>query len=367
MYEPVDVIKVFSEEKYVGRIALSPENLCMFEYDAEFLLDGFSISPFYLPLRSGLFTARREPFNGLFGVFNDSLPDGWGNLLIDRYLLTKGIKPQSLSVLDRLSIIGSSGMGALRYAPDRHIEADREINDINILAAEVNKVLSEVDYNVPLDVLAEMGGSPGGARPKVLISFKGNPWMVKFPSAFDQDNIGRIEYKYSLVAKRCGIEMPETELLEGKYFGVRRFDRDGDRRIHIHSASGLLYASHRFPSLDYIDLLKATLALTKNMEEAYKLFRIMAFNVFTGNKDDHSKNFSFIYKSGRWLLSSAYDLVSGFGFNDNHSTTIAGKGNPGVEDIFNVAKETGLEMKKAKHIFDEVYENSREIQTDEWK
>jgi len=367
MSEPVDLLKVFIEDKYVGRMVLSPESLCMFEYDSDFVTTGFPISPFYLPLRSGLFTARREPFNGLFGVFNDSLPDGWGNLLIDRYLLTKGIKPQSLSVLDRLSIIGSPGMGALRYVPDRHIIAGREINDINILAAEVSKVISEVDYDVPLDVLAEMGGSSGGARPKVLISYRGNPWMVKFPSSYDQDDIGRIEYNYSFTAKKCGIEMPETELFEGKYFGVRRFDRDGDRRIHMHSASGLLYASHRFPSLDYIDLIKATLALTKSMEEAYRMFRLMVFNVLTGNKDDHAKNFPFVYSEGSWNLSPAYDLVPGSGFNDNHSTTIAGKGNPDMEDIFYVVKETGLVMKKARHIFDEVYDNSREIHTDEWK
>ena len=361
MPDSIDIIKIFIEEEYVGRMVLSPERLSVFEYDSAFLSNGFSISPFYLPLRSGLFTARREPFNGLFGIFNDSLPDGWGNLLIDRYLISKGIQPQSLSVFDRLSIIGSSGMGALRYVPDRHIKAKQSINDLNILAAEVNKIISEVDYNTSLEILAEKGGSSGGARPKVLINIKGEPWIVKFPSSYDQADIGKIEYNYSLVAKKCGIEMPETALLEGKYFGVHRFDRDGNKRIHMHTASGLLYASHRFPSLDYVDLIKATLALTKNIEEAYKMFRLMVFNILTGNKDDHAKNFSFIYKSDKWCLSPAYDLVPSAGFSDNHSTTIAGKGNPAVDDIYEVAKQTGLKIKKAKEIFEEVYENCREI------
>lgn len=108
MPDSTDILRIFIEEQYIGRMVLSSKRLCVFEYDPKFLSTGFSISPFYLPLRSGLFTARREPFNGLFGIFNDSLPDGWGNLLIDRYLISKGVQPQTLSVLDRLSIVGSS-------------------------------------------------------------------------------------------------------------------------------------------------------------------------------------------------------------------------------------------------------------------
>jgi len=104
MDKHIELLKIYIDDRYLGRMVLSPENLAAFEYDTGFLKSGFSISPFYLPLRPGLFTARRDPFNGLFGVFNDSLPDGWGNLLIDRYLASKGINPRTLSVLDRLSI-----------------------------------------------------------------------------------------------------------------------------------------------------------------------------------------------------------------------------------------------------------------------
>jgi len=158
MPDSIDILKIFIEDRFVGRMVLSPERLCVFEYDPEFLSTGFSISPFYLPLRSGIFTARREPFNGLFGVFNDSLPDGWGNLLIYRYLTSKGIRPQSLSVLDRLSIVGSSGMGAIQYKPDNHISTSHDINDFDILATEIEKILSEVDYTESLEVLAKKGG-----------------------------------------------------------------------------------------------------------------------------------------------------------------------------------------------------------------
>jgi len=366
MKKSTDIVNILIDNQPLGRMVLSPDNRCLFEYDAEFLTNGFSISPFYLPLRSGLFTARREPFNGLFGVFNDTLPDGWGNLLIDRYLLTRGVKPRSLSPLDRLCIVGTSGMGALQYLPDKHIVSNQKTNDIIFLAKEVSKVLSEIDYDTSLELLAEKGGSSGGARPKVLLNINGEPWMVKFPSSFDSPEIGSLEYNWSLVAKKCGIEMSETALLEGKYFGVRRFDRVNNQRVHMHTASGLLYASHRFPSLDYIDLIKATMALTKDSEEAYKLFRLMIFNVLTGNKDDHAKNFSFLYQSGKWKLSPAYDLVPSEGFNGNHATTIAGKGNPERKDLFKVASETGLNLKRVQNIFDEVYENSFEIRLPGW-
>lgn len=367
MFNSVDIVNVFLENRNIGKMVLSPNRLCVFEYNPEFVASGFSISPFYLPLRSGAFTARAEPFSGLFGVFNDSLPDGWGNLLIDRYLTSKGVNPQALSVLDRLSIVGSSGMGALKYLPDNHIRATRKLDDLELLASEVNKVLSEVDYDASLDILAEKGGSSGGARPKVLLNIKGEPWIVKFPSSYDPDDIGNIEYNYSIVARNCGIDMPETAIFENKFFGVRRFDQSEGKHIHVHSASGLLYASHRFPSVDYIDLIKATLVLTRNTEEAFKLFRLMVFNVLTGNKDDHAKNFSYIHKENKWFLSPAYDLVPSGGFNNNHSTTIAGKGNPAISDVFEVAKETGLKLKRAKTIFDEVYENSYVIRINNWK
>lgn len=366
MFNSPEAQHISIDGTHVGRMVLSPQRLCVFEYDAEFLANGFSISPFYLPLRSGVFTAQSDPFGGLFGIFNDSLPDGWGNLLIDRYLISKEVVPGTLSVIDRLSIVGSSGMGALDYMPDNSIKSSGDIVDINTLAYEINQIVSDVEFTGDLDVLVEKGGSSGGARPKVLINIDNKPWIVKFRSAYDPKEIGEIEYKYSLVAKKCSIEMPETMLLEGKYFGVQRFDRVKNRRIHMHTASGLLYASHRYPSLDYIDLIKATLALTKNMEEAFRLFRLMVFNILTGNMDDHAKNFSFIYEKGNWMLSPAYDLVLSTGFNGNHSTTIAGNGKPTKENIFDVVKQCGLKYKTALNIYDDVYFNCEEIRTTDW-
>lgn len=366
MIKKIDALNIHFKDRLLGKMIISDENRCIFEYDVDFLKDGFSISPFHLPLREGIFTAKPEPFNGLFGVFSDSLPDGWGNLLIDRHLLSKGISPQSLTILDRLGIVGSNGMGAIKYIPDNHITTNQEITDLDFIAKEIEKILEDTKGVESLELLAAKGGSSGGARPKAFIEHKNESWIVKFPSSEDSKNIGEVEYQYSLIAKECGIEMSETELLNNKYFAIKRFDREGAERIHMHSASGLLYASHRFPSLDYIDLIKATTILTKDINEAAKLFRLMVFNIITGNKDDHAKNFSFLYRNSKWMLSPAYDLVPNNGFNGNHSTTINGNGNPKIGDIKHVAKQCGIKQTIASSIFDEVYAESQEIRKVKW-
>ena len=366
MFKKVESLKINIGEQLLGKMVLSDKNLCVFEYAPEFINEGFSISPFYLPLKQGVFTSRVDPFSGLFGVFNDSLPDGWGRLLIDRYLHSTGIPMNLLTVLDRLAIVGSKGMGALSYVPDNHIKTQNENNSLDFIANEVRKILSEEEDITSIEQLAAQGGSSGGARPKVFIKRNNESWIVKFPSSIDPKNIGEIEYNYSLIAKKCGVEFTETELLEGKYFATKRFDREEGRRVHMHSAAGLLYADFRFPSLDYTELIKATLALTKSIDEAYKLFRLMVFNVLTSNMDDHAKNFSFLFKSGKWQLSPAYDLVPSQGINGNHTTTINGKGQPKFDDIFSVATNTGLNIKTAKEIFDEVYSNCGEIRIKGW-
>lgn len=357
MINPVDLLEVRMHGDLLGRLTMAPDLVAVFEYDASWIAEGFSISPFYLPLRAGIFVARRDPFGGLFGVFNDSLPDGWGNLLLDRLLLKNGIQPGSISPIERLSIVGSSGMGALTYHPENKLIADQKHTHLNDLALEVEKILHD-ESSDSLEELFDKGGSSGGARPKVLVQVNGEEWLIKFKSSEDPDDIGVTEYQYSQLAIKCGIEMPETRLFEERYFGVKRFDRNKGKRFHVHSASGLLYASHRFPSLDYVGLFNATMVLTRNIEELKKFFRQMVFNILIGNKDDHSKNFSFLYDEGRWYLSPAYDLLRSNGFDNQHSTTINGKGNPEIEDIFAVAKQAGLSKKTAQIIYEEVRDNS---------
>jgi serine/threonine-protein kinase HipA len=360
MIAKYDFLEVGYEGSTVGKLALGPDHLAAFEYAPEFIQSGFSISPFYLPLKPGVFMARREPFHGLFGVFNDSLPDGWGMLLTDRLLKKEKLDPGALTPLDRLSLIGSDGMGALTYKPATTFQNNEDISDLNRLAREVKQILHS-DYAGSIENLYQKGGTSGGARPKVLLTIDDMEWLVKFPGSSDPDDIGQQEYTYAEVAKKCGIQMPVTRLFEGKYFGVCRFDREGNRRYHTHSASGLLYASFRYPSLDYTELIKATMALTRNIMEAWKVFRLMVFNVLTSNRDDHAKNFSFIWKNGEWALSPAYDLVFSSGFNGQHTTTINGQGKPSKADLFEVAKLTSLPAKTATTIFDEVYEGCKEI------
>lgn len=343
----------------VGRLALTPDNLCAFQYDADYLNKGQSISPFYLPLRSGVFIAKRDPFSGNFGVFNDSLPDGWGNLLLDRYLKSQGINSSSLSVLDRLSLCGTSGMGALEYFPEQSFTTTDGIPDLDYLASEANKILNQKDTGASLEQLFRWGGSSGGARPKVLLNIGGEEWLIKFRSQQDPTNVGQIEYEYSLLAKDCGIEMPETRLFDGKYFGVKRFDRKDNEKFHLLSAAGLLHADYRIPCLDYEGLLTACFKLTADIQEVYKLYRQMVFNVVIKNRDDHAKNFSFILKDRKWKLSPAYDLIPSDGFNGFHTSTVAGQGNPKYADIQIVADNLGLNKQRAKEIYELIEEKCR--------
>jgi len=352
----IKVVEVLMNGQKVGRIALTADTLCAFEYDAAYLARGQSISPFNLPLKSEVFIAKRTPFNGGFGVFDDSLPDGWGNLILDRYLKHKGIDPTKLTLLQRLALVGSTGRGALEYKPDYSESTTNEIINFDSLASEAEKILTTDYVGDSLDTLYKYGGSPGGARPKVFVKIDGKEWLVKFKATVDPVNIGNIEYDYSLLAKKCGINMPETRLFEEKYFGVERFDRTSKGKIHTVSAAGLLNANYREPSLDYESLLKLCHILTKNMEEVYSLFRLMAFNVAIKNRDDHAKNFSFQLVGNEWKLSPAYDLLPSSGFNGFHTTTVNNNGEPTTNDMLVVAEKVGLNKQRAIEIIQEIKE-----------
>lgn len=349
-------LKVFYNDILVGTLAKTPDRLVAFEYDNEWLANGFSISPFSLPLRKKVFIPKYEPFDGLFGVFNDSLPDGWGRLLVDRLLLKNKINPSEIDNLNRLAVVQESGMGALTYKPEHKFESTEYDSDYDKLAQECSKILESQDSS-NLDELFKLGGSSGGARPKILTKINGEDWIIKFPASQDSKNIGEQEYKYSLCAKECGIKMTETKLFESKicsgYFGVKRFDRQNGRKVHMVSVSGLLETSHRLPNLDYNILMKLTLELTKNYQDIEQLYRLMCFNVFAHNRDDHSKNFSFLYDENKkeWHLSPAYDLTYSSSFNGEHATTINGEGkNPTLDDILTVAKNIGIKEKQAREI-----------------
>jgi serine/threonine-protein kinase HipA len=350
----IQVLEIWMHQQKVGRMVLTSDYRCAFEYDVEYLKTGSSISPFHLPLEKEVFVAKHTPFQGGFGVFDDSLPDGWGNLILDRYLKHKGIDPNALTLLQRLALIGASGRGALEYRPDFSETNRNELLDFDKLAKETELILTTESSGDSLDTLYQYGGSSGGARPKIFLKLDGKEWLIKFKATHDPHTIGEMEYHYSLLAKQCGIQMPETRLVEGKYFGVERFDRTTNGKIHTISAAGLLNANFREPSLDYETLLQTCHVLTKNMEEVIKLFRIMVFNVAIKNRDDHAKNFSFQWINNEWKLSPAYDLLPSSGFNGFHTTTVNNNGNPTNKDMIAVANRVGIPRQLVQTIIDEI-------------
>lgn len=358
-------LEIYYHDQKVGTMALYKNLYAAFEYDPDWLADGFSISPFSLPLEKKVFIPSIDPFDGIFGVFNDSLPDGWGRLLVDRLMRKNGINPAQIGNLDRLAIVGDSGMGALTYRPVISMSESNKQLALDEIAQECEKILSSKDCE-NLDYIFANGGSSGGARPKILTTTNNQDYIIKFPSSDDDINIGKQEYDYALCAKECGIVMEDVELFASKrcngYFGTKRFDRKGPSihdRVHMVSVSGLLETSHRIPNLDYDLLMRLTLQLTKSMVECLKLYRLMCFNVFAHNRDDHSKNFTYLYdeKSGNWHLSPAYDLTYSNSIGGEHATTVHGNGtNPGLEDILLVAKEIGINKATAKGIATDIQE-----------
>lgn len=380
-YQPVSLVHVslnFGDHPHkVGRLALANRRI-YFEYDAAFLKSGFDISPFKLPLKAGAVPCENMAFEGLFGVFNDSLPDGWGRLLLDRQVRKHGIAPEQLTPLDRLTHVGTYGMGALVYEPDTS-EANPLPNAINLdkLAAETGEVLEGEAGDVFAELLG-LSGSSAGARPKVMVGASRDRkrlihgqqqlpddythWMVKFASSADAKDIGAIEYAYSLMARAAGLTMMPTHLFPAQkgagYFGVERFDRQSKKRKHMHTVSGLIHADHRLPSLDYDQIMRVTLELTRNVQELEKILALASFNVFAHNRDDHAKNFSFLMDDkGKWSVSPAYDLTFSGGPGGEHSTTIMGEGkDPGKEHLIKLAEKFSIPVRRANQIIDGVVE-----------
>jgi serine/threonine-protein kinase HipA len=341
----------------MGRLLLKSRQI-FFEYDAAFIKTGLALSPFKLPLKAGVIESNDRTFEGLFGVFNDSLPDGWGRLLLDRKLMNAGLNPGTLSPLDRLRFVGTSGMGALSYEPENSSAISHIANDLDEIDSEIQATLDENDTYV--DDLLILGGSSAGARPKVLLNIDGVDWLIKFRSHLDPKDISAIEYTYHLMAIDAGLVVPEAKLFPSRkgmgFFGVKRFDRNSDNRIHMHTIAGLLHTDHREPSLDYESIMKATLYLTKDIRQCEIQFRNAVFNVLSHNRDDHSKNFSFLMDNqGNWTVSPAYDLTFSSGPAGEHSTMIMGEGkSPTKAHLLKLAGTCNIKQDKALEIIHQV-------------
>lgn len=372
-FTPVTRLAVFYEPEAgrrwrVGRLLRQRREL-FFEFDASFCATGLELSPFKLPLKAGVFRGDPTRFEGLMGLFDDSLPDGWGRLLLDRRARQHGYSAAQLGPLDRLSLVGRHAVGALVYEPEQTLEQPTVVR-LAALEEEISTALAD-GPRADFERLFVIGGSPHGARPKALVQLDDRgvlhvgvahalpgctPWLLKFRSRHDAPESAALEHAYFLMGRAAGLEVPETRLLGRRpgVFAIRRFDRDGVRRVHQLTLAGLLDAPHTSPSVTYEDLLLATRRLVKTERAVTELFRRACFNVLAHNRDDHSRNFSFVMNArGVWRPSPAYDLTWSEGPGGEHWMLVAGEGaHPGLPHLEALAKRG--DVKRPGSVIDEV-------------
>ena len=350
--KPVRSLEVRIGDQRVGELVTAPRGGIYFAYDPHWLANGFPLSPLNMKFDANPQAAPDPLFGGLHGAFADSLPDGWGMLLMERHFQHEyGIDRHRIQPLDRLAYLGDRAMGALEYRPSLSPEHTGPLALAPLYHAAM--AVYAGDTATLLDALRLAGGSPGGARPKVVVALSADQqqcaspfsplpdgyahWLVKFRSHDEHRDTGAIEFAFAQMATAAGVQTAAHALLPvqtatgtERFFAARRFDRNGDHKIHILTASGILYANHRLPSLDYRDLLRATWAITRHAGEVEKMARLMVFNALAHNHDDHAKNFAFTCDNQRWQLAPAYDLTFSrmHGATDEHTTAFAGAGTP---------------------------------------
>ncbi|MDO4511983.1 MAG: type II toxin-antitoxin system HipA family toxin [Bacteroidales bacterium] len=365
----IDKLTVKYHGDVVGVISLTlDEKQLAFEYDPSWVAKGFSISPLELPLKPGVFIADPSgALRGNFGVFEDSLPDGYGRYLLHKALQREGVDDRALSTLERLSIVGNAGMGALTYEPITVVASEEVVMDLDLLQEKALEVLKE-QQDTDAGLLLYNSGNSGGCRPKAVFSDADGHWLVKFRHTYDPVDMGRQEFHYNEVARNCGIEVPDFKLLNNRYFAARRFDLSPEgERIHVATAGGILGLSLSNPVLDYQNLLALTGYLTQRSVEVEEMYRRMVFNYLTDNKDDHCKNFSFFVKKNstgeyEWHLAPAYDLtLCTEGYNGQHATSVNSSGFPTVDDFVAVGTSVKMSEKRCLEIFDEVYRNCGDL------
>lgn len=354
----------WGERFKLGELADDSKQL-LFEYSPQAIQRSLELSPFKLPLSTKSFGDFPEHQLRLPGMVSDALPDGWGMLLMDRLFRKQGRGIAQLSPLDRLAFIGDKAMGALVFEPadnEKLSPADVQLLDI---ARDVRHVIDN-ESEVLLRKLALMGGSPHGARPKVLVNFDrqnnrmsnspeaaGTPMLVKFPAPHEHKEVCAVEAMYGRLAAASGIRVPATEYFpldeELSAFAIERFDRFKGMRIPMHTAAGAAHVDFRIPQLDYVALLRLTQFMTRDAREVLQAFERCVFNVVFNNRDDHSKNFSFLMaKDDRWQLSPAYDLTFSQGPNGEHQMDICGEARtPTRKHLLELAKKTGIAERAA--------------------
>jgi len=353
-----------------GRVVMA-SGVAQLEWSPDVILSDLPVAPLLYPPEPGLHAARSRSFGGLHGFLADSLPDAWGRLLLRRRLARIDVQFDTLNPVDQLAIIGAGGRGALVYQPAT--TPDDAIGTIDLDAlAEESRLLLAGDEGALVDTLAALGGASGGARPKVHVGFAPDgaisvgetadghdAWIVKFRATGDPIDIGPVEEAYARMARTAGLTIAESRVLPERdgpgYFATRRFDRPAPgRRLHMVSLAGAAEAPSEMPSLDYDGFLRATLAITRHAGDVEQAFRRMVFNVLAHNRDDHTRQHSYLMgASGEWRLAPAYDLTFSVGPGGEHYLAVEGEGRtPTRAHVLALGRRHGLSDRVIAQIID---------------
>ncbi|OJB47237.1 toxin HipA [Burkholderia ubonensis] len=329
----------------VSTTAITGRPLIVFEYSDEARDRGLELSSYTLPLNGPKLRRNFPPHQlALPGPVYDSLPDGWGMLLMDRLFKRRGLNPARIGPLERLAYIGNNAMGALSFEPVApEGQAPEEDIPLDRLAAEVREVL-QGEGGEFLQTLLRVGGSPQGARPKVLVyrdprtgafttaAMPGfEAWLIKFPAKEEHAEVCAIEMVYAECLRMCGIQTPDTlhfSLPNGlAAFATRRFDRHDGLRVPMQSLAAFTGADYKTAgTLDYVNFLRATQMCTNDLREKALAYERAVFNVAFNNRDDHPKNFAYIMSpSGEWKLAPAYDVTFCEGPGGYHQMDVMGE------------------------------------------
>ena len=333
----------------------------LFEYSPEALRRGIELSPRHLPLRVIAFGGAPRHQHCLPGLFADSLPDGWGQLLMDRLRGRTSVSP-----LDRLAFIGEHGMGALSYIPAaaREPQPTQAADPVHLAElANAAQAISRGEGSPLLGQLALLGAAPHGARPKLLLSLPANgeadaaePWLIKFPAHGQHKEVCAIEYVYAELARACGLEVPDTRYLDldrsQAAFASRRFDRENGLRVPVQTLASLLHANFRLPSVDYSTFLRATRLLTRDQRQVEAAFQRCVFNVLFNNRGDHARSFAYrMNRKGDWQLAPCYGLEFSHGPLGPHQMPVmAACAAPALADLLRLAADTAVPQRRAREI-----------------
>lgn len=407
----MEVIKVTYQEYEVGAVSFDTDKgIGAFEYDPNFVKKGIELSPIKMPLSKRIYSFPELDFNtfkGLPGLIADSLPDDFGNAVLNAWVAGQGRSPSDITPLQRLQYTGKRGMGALEYAPAtqlRSLNASQQV-EIKSLVSIAQEILdSRGHFEIELKPhwaadreammsLLSVGMSAGGARPKAVLAFNEDftqvrsgqtnvpdgftHYLMKFDGVSEHNKnqetfgdplgYGAMEFVYHLMAKKCGVDMMPCQLLqEGdrRHFITQRFDRIKNKKLHVQTLNGLAHVDYKKPgSFSYAELFSVARQLKLPATEAEQLLKRMIFNIIARNHDDHSKNFAFILNNEKWSLAPAYDLAYSYKpssqWVNSHWMSLNGKREGFTRaDFYSLEKLSPLFSKsKIDNIIDETIEH----------